>query len=1259
MNEQRIDQGEQNLANLLKHAYQPEQPDESFAARVKSRMHQEVRQQAPALPTLSIGQRLAWVVGIAALLAGLSIPLRWLLDSSPHVPPAPGTTDASFDGLTAKARPPQPSVEKATIGQVLETKEGQRRRVALPDGTILFVNEETRVRLAADRELVLESGEIYVETAPKTPGAPNLIVRAGKRELVSLGTRFGVRATGNQTDLLVTQGKVRVEGSGQLVHAGQQWLSQSEEVKPAPRFAHALDWTRDLVIAAESPLVPGSQYAGGALIAIDPEGQEAKLSLRRFHVDVYIEDGFARTTIDQTYFNHQPWRLEGTFYFPLPADASLSRLAMYVDQGKGESILNEGGMAERNEARAIYDQIVYSQRDPALLEWLDGSTFKMKVFPLEGRQEKRILLSYTQRLESLYGREHYRFPAGHNLQVIRDWSFQARVKKADGLAWNSPSHKLDKDRKDGDLILTAAGKNVKGDKDLVLDVFAAAGQGKANSERGSIRTSSMVHEGARYLMLRYRPELLGNVPSAKAPGKRHWIFLFESSGDRDPLVARVQVEIIRELLGQVEHDDTFAVLTANTKQHVLPAKPATADNIQAAIKFLEGAHLIGALDLQAALSAAKDLQTSGRDNYLVHVGTGIAALGERREDELARKLPEGLRYVGVGVGKRWSRNFMKTSAERTGGFFTQINPDEAIGWRTFELYSSLNLPRLLNIKVADEEEHRYLTFASSLSQGEELCAVTRLEAGQPLPATLVVTGNANGQPYRRAVPVGKPAPEAAYLPRLWAKLEIDRLLADDSRKHHDQIVELSKAMYVMTPFTSLLVLENDAMYKEYNVDRGRQDHWALYKTPAKIETVYEPDPAHPGNGNVKARKPRKVKDVLNTIVFRDVPAMLSTADPNAGYGQPREENSLELMSRLGAGQAHGEVLEARELQFREQNLSRLELFEVDRATKASSYVPGDFVAGISNRSRGRLAEFTKELDEKFQYAGESSRLKRLTSRSELITGKLAKLRAIDESSNTNGAVNFILRDTDGEGLYFAHEPGTPGPGKFHTYEKLDKLLELSDSSIEEGVFDHLLNDYRAARRLYNRPYFNHHDRLFCDLVLYAPGLNTTMADVEAVVDAEAEIKTRVLPGRVEPAARKLIETARQAGWRTLEINGRRITFDGQGRYFTRRTLPFGLEETEICDGTTILHLYPEIGLAARRPVSRFHRLALSHRLPWVLAEADDLAYGHDITLKDERTVVMAPRDAATRKDKEGKLIPYGCFHLVFAADGTLAERRLI
>ena len=70
-------------------------------------------------------------------------------------------------------------------------------------------------------------------------------------------------------------------------------------------------------------------------------------------------------------------------------------------------------------------------------------------------------------------------------------------------------------------------------------------------------------------------------------------------------------------------------------------------------------HLIGALDLGQALTDAAPFLKAGKNRYLVHVGSGIAAMGERRDDVLAKRLPDGTRYVGVGVGQRWNRSFMK------------------------------------------------------------------------------------------------------------------------------------------------------------------------------------------------------------------------------------------------------------------------------------------------------------------------------------------------------------------------------------------------------------------------------------------------------------------------------------------------------------------------------------------------------------------------------------------------------------------------
>jgi len=252
-------------------------------------------------------------------------------------------------------------------------------------------------------------------------------------------------------------------GRGEIV-AGQRLLPGKNKIEAAPRLAHLLKWTRE-PMCEDTPLVPGSNFAGGALVALDPNGQEMKLALRKYHIDVHVEDGFARTTIDQTYFNHENQQLQGTFYFPLPPDASLSRLAMYVD-----GVLMEGGMAERDYARQVYESIRYMRRDPALLEWLDGSTFKMRVFPIEPRQVKRIILSYTQKLPVLHGTMDYRFPAGHSLPAVREWSFYATIKDGAKMAWSCLSHDLTASKGESDLILTGSVKNAKFDKDVRLQI---------------------------------------------------------------------------------------------------------------------------------------------------------------------------------------------------------------------------------------------------------------------------------------------------------------------------------------------------------------------------------------------------------------------------------------------------------------------------------------------------------------------------------------------------------------------------------------------------------------------------------------------------------------------------------------------------------------------------------------------------------------------------------------------------------------------
>jgi ferric-dicitrate binding protein FerR (iron transport regulator) len=1451
---ERPDVGDRNVERLLGQAYRPEYPDPEFARRLTERLCAAAREQArrhtldfgapPGLPrrssedggdkprrSLAPWSRRFRPLAAAAALIGVVLGLHLLLQAQ-NGPPAEKTPDpravqvkhgAAMPAiaqayLVPRPLPPAPAADPVAVGDTVRTGDGQRRRVVLPDDTALYLNEKTTVRVEAPRCVRLTGGELFAEVAPAA--ADNrFLVRTAGRDVAALGTRFDVRANDGGTGVLVTQGKVEVSGLDRLLQAGEELLPGRAEAAPAPRASYALDWARDLMAAAESPLVPGSKYAGGALVAVDPSGQEARLSLRKYHVDVHIEDGFARTTIDQTYFNNDTARLEGTFYFPLPPDASLSRLAMYVD-----GHLMEGGMAERDHARQVFETIMTQRRDPALLEWVDGSTFKMRVFPLEGRQEKRIVLSYTQRLPVLYGRTQYRFPAGHSLEKVRDWSVHVRVKDAGRVEWRSPSHELKATRQGKDLLLNGAAQEVKVDKDLVLELRDPVPPGE-----GSTRFSSAVHEGSHYLMLRYRPAL----PGKPRKQRRDWVFLFESSGDRDPLLARTQVEVVRSMLANAEHDDTFVILTAGTRTRAFDPKPrpATPENVRAAVDFLEKTHLVGALDLGGALAAARPFLEAGKEPYLVHVGGGIASLGERREDVLARQVPDGAHYVGVAVGKHWARGFMKAAAERTNGYCTQINPDEPVRWRAFDLVSTLNAPRLLNVRVVDNAEKvRFLPCATSVAQGEEVCALACTgTAEDALPESVTVSGRLDGKPYQKVLRVKDVAAKADYLPRTWAKLEIDRLQAEDAMKNKDRIVALSKAMYVMTPYTSLLVLENEAMYAQYNVDRGRKDHWALYPCPQTIPVVYEPLNGQPVQPAPATRQPPA--EVLKTILVR-VPPRVLTWSGQQPANEPRAVTALDLVTGAYAlpqkeagdgielwGESTSLLLHEPQQQVvalkREREQLRLEtrrrileewryegagihqhqpiavrgFFDTDGSitgrpgsqpvgsaggmpgapvSGGGMGMPGAGMPGGGMPGRGRQAGGAAGLMPGFAmpgggmpggYGGAGFGFTGGPSGAGFNGGGFGgggfsgggsmapttggfpgpTLTTLGTAGAFNGpampgggtpAFNYFGVDTTylnrtqaGGSPYLGYYTGpyatngaafsyrgrgyslpsvnlavkgtttkrSPAPEEalpdlgvvvIHQSNLADMEAVLRAVQATEAAggpapvplllspgggpdpldarLMSLVSGSGPASPLYGRPVYSNDPRVVQDLIAYAPGLNTTGADVLAVLEAEATADPHAVPGRIDPGARRLIDWARAAGWEKVSVPGSdgrsllNITCDGAGRYVYEHTLPSGLAERVVCDGKALWHLYPELGLAARRTVSRFHRAEFAAIVPWFVPAADDLARGADVQRLDERTVAVVPR-VTTDNDSETHIST----QFIFAPDGRLSERRSV
>ncbi|MBI3821728.1 MAG: FecR domain-containing protein [Planctomycetes bacterium] len=1327
---------EQNTARLIEAACQPEPMASEFAAQVAARMLAQAKTLAPRQTTPRPERpwrRVALVVsGLAAcaLLLWAYAALRRLDPQIVNNPakksidvdaPRPSAQFADWrndDALVPRKRPEAPALATLKPGETLTTKPAQRRLVQLADGSRLYVNESTEVEATGPRQLTLHKGQIYVEVEPKGDG-PRFVVKSGNRAITATGTHFAVSAL----DVVVTQGKVAISGVAEQIAAGQQIDLATSRIVPAPRASHTLAWTRELMAAAESPMVPGTQHGGGALIALDPNGQEIKLALRKYYIDVHIEDGFARTTIDQTYFNTTWERLEGTFYFPLPAAASLSRLAMYVVDGN-QCKLMEGGMAERKHAADVYETIRYQRRDPALLEWLDGSTFKMRVFPLEAKQEKRIILSYTQKLSSLYGTSRYRFTGGLNMPVVREWSFHARIKNGSEMKVASPSTDHVQILPDApDMVVKHFGENVKPEADVTIEMKETR-----PIDRDEPRFTSFLHEGQQYLMLRYRPTLKSEAKRER----RDWIVLFETSAGRDPLVAGTQIDVLRHIMNNVEHDDTFTVLTVNSRvgepsrvsgrvMDAASSGPLRGSARQ--LELLQQAHLVGALDLQQGLAAAVKLARDAKNPHLLHLGSGIPAMGERDAGKLAKLLPTSVRYVGVGVGKRWNRAFMKAAAERTNGLFTQINPDEPTKWRAFDLLATLNTPRLLDVQVVDAAgKAPFLMETTMIAQGEEVCALTRVDTAKSVaPGSVVVKGTLDGQAFTKEFPVLNVLAGGGYLPRTWAKLEIDRMLAAGSAKHKDAIIALSKAMYVMSPYTSLLVLETDADYERFKVDKGRKDHWAMYPAPAKIPLVYEPAGKPPVKVEVKKGAKPTCEEVLGTIVnalyipdggtvwfgglaFIDPAAIEFDTDiqfnnkriedisvpgavnPNEaigilggditlrpfnipaprGFGSRGMGGALEKLPQLATWKAlskvrkekynpQREVLEGLDhllrdgetLRATEQRLRKMREIDPDNvAVLAALHIAANKQAQAQHDRTTHANErvFLQLLDPNL---GEYLDMQKpiTFSRGTQTTDEWRRFWMNDQPSHLtpyriHGGVGPASSALSGETInwteyyrrhgyqingtqngaariQFAPVFVSPqmqwavpnGNGLISGLTYSGSLTPDLNIPIRNSSFN-----YSSANFLYQRPQLNYDRTFFTNLVQYAPGLQNTYADILATLEAEADVEQPKL-GTIDADARKLIERARAAGWQSLTVPaegplaGYSIHYSGSGQFTYERMLVSGLREHVVCDGTTLWHLYPEIGLGAKRPFSRHHHALAASINPAFLPAPEELARG--------------------------------------------------
>jgi Vault protein inter-alpha-trypsin domain/von Willebrand factor type A domain len=591
------------------------------------------------------------------------------------------------------------------------------------------------------------------------------------------------------------------------------------------------------------PVTPGGV---GSLEVRGARGDASLARLTRVHVVARQRGDMAEVEASHTFYNDSDAVLEGTFRFPLPDGALLTGLAMMLD-GK----LMESELVEREKARKTYETIVDGMQDPALLEWEHGSVFKMRVFPLEPRKDKLVVVRYLMPLE-------------------RDGDGLRFVQSAQSASGSGPL---------SELVVDWEGRRVFQGRDVDPALVLVATAQPASAVLQESRADGS------YAVLRLRPDFRRAV--APQPPSQVWFIVVDTSRSALEELPR-ELEALEAVLRSLPTGGRFQVVTSD-----LEARPSargleavTEASIAGALSFVREVTPDGASDLGRAFTVVGELARSVPGSAVVYLGDCEPTWGltEPRAlvDELRRRLPQSPVYPML-FGSSVNDELASELAEASGGRRARIRRREELDAFTRTLAHPL--PLLGGVALSAPEGTTVLTMGPrTLEPGRELLVFVKAPPGRDPLSGLSARVTVAGAPLD-LIPRVSPERATGVAQRFGAAWVRD---LERRREPAPSIVAASLHYGVMSKLTSFLVLESEEAYARFAIERRRAESSDSPRvTGANLESAdgasISADRVQPGDPEIFIDAP---SDALRITV--DLPngeTKLAAYDPDARGGR--------------------------------------------------------------------------------------------------------------------------------------------------------------------------------------------------------------------------------------------------------------------------------------------------------------------------------------------------------------------------------------
>ena len=554
------------------------------------------------------------------------------------------------------------------------------------------------------------------------------------------------------------------------------------------------------------------------------------LELKEVKVAAKIRDQVAQTTLEQTFYNPSNRRIEGTYIFPIPENAEIESFQMEINGN-----MTKGEILNAKKAKEIYEKIVRESKDPALMEYSDKAIFKIRIFPIEPKKEKKIKIKYKELLKKDGRMNAYKFPLRAEkflTNPVNQISLKISIDSENELkSIYSPSHKIAIEREGKKrALLSYKEKDILPENNFEI-LFSTHQDDESSIGFDFITYKEKGNETGYYAMLispgNWRPDTL--IP-------KDVIFVLDSSGSMRVKKLDQAKSAINFCLKSLNKTDQFEIIRYSTETESLfgNLKSANKKNLDLAKDFIQNIEAGGGTAIEEALleaiktSTPKNLKNLKRPRQIIFITDGRPTIGETRTDEIIARITKthqpikkNTRIFSFGIGTDVNTKLLDLISQKTKASTEYVLPEENIELKISRFYSKVAQPVMTNISIQNESTVRlseeYPKDLPDLFKGDQLVTLGRYKINQKNEENFraLMQGSIAGKQVKFNLNEKiNPNRDNAFIARLWATRKVGYLLEEirlhgESEELKDTVVKLARKWGIVTPYTSYLILEDE------------------------------------------------------------------------------------------------------------------------------------------------------------------------------------------------------------------------------------------------------------------------------------------------------------------------------------------------------------------------------------------------------------------------------------------------------------------